>query len=166
MNGTETIAATGQVLLSAPDATVPLADTVPPANTVPLADTVPPANTVPSEYAVPSENTVHVSRHLARPGHRTLVIADLADLRGPVSGTVELPIWLFWQPNRTFDLDDPAIRRWVYQIVLREATRPEDLTTYLNGEVLAAIWPELRLPRGVRRAWDELHPSLALFVAA
>lgn len=130
MNGTETVTAPGQALLSGPDA------------------------------------PVHVSRYQARPGRRTLVITDLADLRGPTTGTVELPIWLFWHPNRTFDLADPAIRRWVYQIVLREASRPEDLTTYLNGEVLAAIWPDLRLPRGVRQAWEELHPSLAHSMAA
>ena len=129
MNGTETVTASGQALLSAPGA------------------------------------AVHVSRHQSRPGRRTLVIADLADLRGPAGGTVELPVWLFWHPNRAFDLDDPAIRRWAYQIVLREASRPEDLTTYLNAEVLQAIWPGLCLPQGVRRAWEELHPSLALSVA-
>lgn len=109
---------------------------------------------------------VHVSRYQARPGRRALVVADLDDLRGPAGGTVELPIWLFWHANRTFDLDDAAIRRWVYQIVLREASRPEDLTRYLNGDVLRAIWPDLRLPRGVRLAWEELHPSLAPRVPA
>jgi hypothetical protein len=132
---------------------------------VSVKSTVSPESTVLPAGAVFPASAVHVSPYLARPGHRTLVIADLADLRGPVSGTVELPIWLFWQPNRTFDLDDPAIRRWVYQIVLREASRPEDLTGYLNGAELRAIWPALRLPRGVRRAWEELHPSLALSVA-
>jgi hypothetical protein len=110
--------------------------------------------------------SVHVSRDQSRPGRRTLVIVDLDDLRGPVGGTVELPIWLFWHPNRTFDLDDPAIRRWVYQIVLREASRPEDLTRYLNGEILVQLWPGLRLPKGVRRTWEEQHPSLALSLAA
>jgi hypothetical protein len=112
------------------------------------------------------DSPVHVSRYQSRPGRRALVIADLADLRGPASGTVELPIWLFWQPNRTFDLDDPAIRRWVYQIVLREASRAGDLTEYLNAAVLAELWPDLRLPRGVRQAWEELHPSLAALVVA
>lgn len=109
---------------------------------------------------------MHVSRHQSRPGRRTLVIEDLADLHGPAGGTVELPIWLFWHPNRTFDLDDPAIRRWVYQIVLREASRPEDLSRYLNGEILVELWPDLRLPAGVRRAWEEQHPSLARRPAA
>ncbi|MGH3250930.1 MAG: hypothetical protein ACRDOI_32640 [Trebonia sp.] len=130
MNGTETITAAGQALLSAPG----------------------PA--------------VHVSRHQSRPGRRALVIEDLADLRGPAGGTVELPIWLFWQPNRTFDLDEPGIRRWLYQIVLREASRPEDLATFLNGEVLVGLWPDLRLPKGVRRAWEERHPSLSPALAA
>ncbi len=60
----------------------------------------------------------------ARPGRPVLVAGDLADLRGPVTGTVELPLWLFWSPDRTFDLDDPATLRWMYQTVLREAARP------------------------------------------
>jgi hypothetical protein len=142
MNGTEMVTAGGQALLSAPDATVS------------------------TSAALSAQGaTVRVSRYQARPGRRALVIADLADLRGPAGGTVELPIWLFWHPNRTFDLDDLAIRRWVYQIVLREASRPEDLTLYLNGEILVELWPDLRLPKGVRRAWEEQHPSLSLAVA-
>jgi hypothetical protein len=96
----------------------------------------------------------------ARPGRGVLVAGDLADLRGPVSGTVELPIWLFWYPDRTFDLDDPATLRWMYQTVLREASRPEDLTTFLNGDMLAALWPDLFLPKGVRQAWEDRYPVL------
>jgi hypothetical protein len=96
----------------------------------------------------------------ARPGRGVLVAGDLADLRGPVSGTVELPVWLFWYPDRTFDLDDPATLRWMYQTVLREASRPEDLTTFLNGETLAALWPDLFLPKGVRQAWEDRYPVL------
>jgi hypothetical protein len=98
--------------------------------------------------------------HEARPGRGTLVAGDLADLRGPVSGTVELPLWLFWCPDRTFDLDDPAMLRWMYQTVLREASRPEDLTAFLNGDTLVALWPDLFLPKGVRQAWEERYPVL------
>src|ERR1700761_6339513 len=87
MNGTEAVTATGRALLSAPGTSMP--------------------------DALGADTPVHVSRHQSRPGRRTLVIADLADLRGPADGSVELPIWLFWHPSRTFDLDDPAIRRWV-----------------------------------------------------
>ena len=96
----------------------------------------------------------------ARPGRPVLVAGDLADLRGPVTGTVELPLWLFWSPDRTFDLDDPATLRWMYQTVLREAARPEDLADYLDGDTLAAVWPDLFLPRGVRQAWEDRFPVL------
>jgi hypothetical protein len=42
------------------------------------------------------------------------------------------------------------MRRWLYQIVLREASRPEDLTGYLDRDTLIAVWPQLHLPKGVR----------------
>jgi len=96
----------------------------------------------------------------ARPGRSVLVAADLADLRGPVSGTVELPLRLFWAPDRAFDLDDPDMLRWMYQTVLREAIHAGELAAYLNGARLTAVWPELFLPRGVRAAWEERHPVL------
>jgi Helix-turn-helix domain of resolvase/Resolvase, N terminal domain len=107
----------------------------------------------------------HFAPYPARPGRPVLVIDDLADLRGPAEGSIELPQRLFSYPNRTFNLDDPGIRRWVYQMVLREATRATDLTGFLNGDVLTALWPDLRLPGGVRRAWEEQHPSLRTPVA-
>ena len=97
----------------------------------------------------------HFAPYQARPGRPVLVIDDLADLRGPVTGTVELPLRLFWYQNRTFNLAEPGIVRWVYQIVLREASRPTDLTGYLNGDTLITLWPDLRLPKGIRRAWEE-----------
>jgi hypothetical protein len=88
-----------------------------------------------------------------------LVAASLAELRGPLHGAVELPVWLFWYPDRTFDLDEPGMLPWMYQIVLREAARPEDLA-YLNQDQLIALWPTLFLPTGVRSAWEEQHPAL------
>ena len=84
-------------------------------------------------------------------------------LRGPDAGQVELPVRLFWcSPDRSFDLDDDDQRAWLYETVLREASRPEDLTIYLNGTILVCIWPQIRgrLPRGVRQAWEEEHPQL------
>jgi hypothetical protein len=98
--------------------------------------------------------------HEARPGRGVVVAADLDDLRGPVSGTVELPVRLFWNPDRTFDVGKPFMLRWMYENVLREASRPEDLRTYLNGAMLARVWRELHLPKGVRRAWEDRHPVL------
>jgi DNA invertase Pin-like site-specific DNA recombinase len=101
-----------------------------------------------------------LTRHESRPGRGALVATSLADLRGPVHGTTELPIWLFWYPDRTFDLDEPGMLPWMYQIVLREASRPEDLTNCLNADTLIAIWPDLYLPKGVRQAWEDQHPAL------
>jgi hypothetical protein len=108
-----------------------------------------------------------LSRYPSRPGRRALVAADLADLHGPAGGTVELPLRLFWSlPGHRFDLDDPDTRHWYYETVLRESSRPEDLTAYLDGVTLVRLWPDLFLPKGVRRAWEELHPSLRAAVAA
>jgi hypothetical protein len=101
------------------------------------------------------------TQHQARPGRRAIVVADLASLRGPARGTVELPLRLFWSSaDRRFDLDSPSTRRWLYQTVLREASRPADLTDYLDRDILISLWPSLRLTAGVRRAWEELHPVL------
>jgi len=101
------------------------------------------------------------TRYQARPGRRVIVVSDLASLRGPSRGTVSLPLRLYWSgPSPVFDLDVPHLRRWLYEIVLREASRPEDLTGFLDRDVLVALWSELCLPRGVRQAWEELHPQL------
>ena len=120
-------------------------------------------------YAVPMAITQadgSRARYQSRPGRPAVVAASLADLRGPTEGTVELPIWLFWSsPDHTFDLGDQDMRRWLYQTVLREAVRAEDLTSYLDGDTLIALWPELYLPKGVRQAWEDQHPALRAVAA-
>jgi DNA invertase Pin-like site-specific DNA recombinase len=109
----------------------------------------------------------HLAPYQARPGRRVLVIDDLADLRGPAEGSVQLPLRLFWSlPDHHFDLGDPDSRRWYYETVLREASRAEDLTAYLDAATLTRLWPELFLPRGVRRAWEEYHAALRAVVSA
>lgn len=98
----------------------------------------------------------------ARPGRAWPVAASLTGLRGPAHGTVELPLRLFWSaPDRTFDLDKPSERYALYEVVLNQARHPDDLAAYLNGEILLAVWPELYLPAGVRRAWEDRHPALS-----
>lgn len=116
--------------------------------------------------SLPARPAAVLTRHESRPGRGVLVVTSLADLRGPTHGTIELPIWLFWHPDRTFDLDEAGMLPWVYQVVLREASRPEDLTTYLNGDALISVWPDLYLPKGVRRAWEDQHPALRAATAA
>jgi len=123
--------------------------------------------TVPSPRTGTGRGAPGRARHQARPGRPALVVPDLAELRGPAAGTVELPLWLFWsQPDHTFDLDDPEMRQWMYEIVLREAGSLEDLTTYLDRDTLIALWPRLYLPKGVRQAWEDEHPVLRSAVVA
>jgi hypothetical protein len=96
-----------------------------------------------------------------------LVPADLADLRGPAEGVVELPLRLFWSAtDRTFDVGDLDMLRSMYEKVLREAARADELTTYLNRDRLIAVWPDLFLPRDVRHAWEDQHPVLRRAAAA
>jgi hypothetical protein len=104
---------------------------------------------------------VRVSPRFVYQGRPVLVAASPADLRGPTSGVVELPLRLYWSaPDRTFSLDDPAERRKVYRIVIREARRPDDLAAFLDGDTLLALWPGIFLPKPVRRAWEDEHPDL------
>jgi hypothetical protein len=66
---------------------------------------------------------------------------------------------LFWSlPDFSSDLDDPRELRLMYETVLREAIRPEELTGYLNGDTLVTLWPDLYLPKDVRRAWEYYTP--------
>lgn len=108
-----------------------------------------------------------VASQQARPGRRVLVALSLADLQGPAAGTVELPLELFWSGTiRTFSLSNPGTRQWVYETVLQQATKPEHLTTLLNGQLLVTMWPRLFVPKGVRQAWEEAHPVLHAAAAA
>ena len=110
---------------------------------------------------------MRVAPYLARPGRRVLVALDLADLRGPVAGRVELPLRLFWSgTSRVFDFGDQGTRQWVYETVLAQAACPEDLTGFLNDRELIALWPRMFVPRGVRAAWEEAHPVLRAASAA
>jgi hypothetical protein len=101
------------------------------------------------------------TKYAARPGRRTIVVRDLASLRGPAEGTVVLPLRLYWSPpGRVFDLGKPHSLRAMYQFVLGEADNAEDLTAHLNPDLLVDVWPDLFLPTGVRRAWEDHHPEL------
>jgi hypothetical protein len=50
--------------------------------------------------------------------------------------------------------------------VLNEAIHSEELSSYLNGNRLVAVWRDLYLPKGVRPAWEERHPALLEYSAA
>jgi hypothetical protein len=79
-----------------------------------------------------------------------------------VAGAVRLPLRLDWSERVEFHLDDPAERNVMYERVIREATRLDDLRVYLNGVILREVWPQLFLPVRVRRSWEERFPDLRL----
>ncbi len=74
---------------------------------------------------------------------------------------VALPVDLNWShPGRVFDLRDRRDRARAYEIVLREGNS-EQLTAVVDGVLLVDLWPELVLPRAVRRAWAALIEATA-----
>jgi hypothetical protein len=91
-----------------------------------------------------------------------LLPETLGELAGPLSGAVRLPVRLDWSERAEFHLDVPAERNVMYERVIREATRVEDLREYLNGAVLPEVWRSLFLPARVRRIWEDRFPSLRL----
>lgn len=101
-----------------------------------------------------------VSAYLARPGRPAVVARTLGELTGPTSGIVELPVRLMWSTERAFDLGDPDDLLWMYENVLRETTRVDDLRELIDGRTLRRVWRRLNLPRGVRLAWESRHRDL------
>jgi len=90
-----------------------------------------------------------------------VVAQRLADLRGPTSGTVQLPQHLDWSGNPSYDLDKPARLASMYRTVLNEASSTDDLRAWIDGSVLVRLWPSLWLPPQVRRLWESRFPELA-----
>jgi hypothetical protein len=84
----------------------------------------------------------------------------LADLIGPSTGVVELPITIDWGPRRSYDLGEDADRRVLYERVLREAVSTEQVCRYVRGSALADVWDRLWLPQRVRQSWEERFPEL------
>jgi hypothetical protein len=118
--------------------------------------------TLPEQSAAPAQRSGRKQRsgkHCAlRP---VIVLASLESLHGPVEGLVELPQRLFWSgTERVFDLSDRDRLAEMYEAVFDAARTETDLTEYLNGEVLARLWPELALAPRVRRAWQAVHWQL------
>lgn len=70
-----------------------------------------------------------------------------------MSNLVELPLHIKWSPPlRPYDLDDPADRLLVYEYVLREGA-DDDIRRFVDTDVVLALWTDLVLPPGTRRAW-------------
>jgi hypothetical protein len=90
-----------------------------------------------------------------------VVPESLADLHGPVSGSVVLDRSLDWSGDSTYDLDDAGDLQVMYQTVLNQATTTENLSRWLDGDLLRQMWPELWLPARLRALWQARFPELA-----
>jgi hypothetical protein len=70
------------------------------------------------------------------------------------TGIIRLPNRVRWSsPEMTFDMDAPADRRRVYELVLAEGTE-DDVRHFVNFDELTVVWGDLFLPAYVRRAWQ------------
>ena len=101
------------------------------------------------------------TQYPARPGRRVIVVTDLASLRGPSRGTVELPLRLYWSgPSPVFDLGEPYLA--ALAVPDRAAGgQPPGGSDGLPGPGHAdRAVAGAALPKGVRQAWEEHHPQL------
>ncbi|MGH3166802.1 MAG: hypothetical protein ACRDN0_13060 [Trebonia sp.] len=89
-----------------------------------------------------------------------IVPRSLAELRGPASGVIELPVRLYWSGSRRFDLADPHQAADLCEAVLDTAATADDLTAFLNAGVLVRAWPILGMSRVKREAWESRFPVL------
>lgn len=84
---------------------------------------------------------------------------SLDDLRGPLSGLVEVGGHIDTSMRPIYDLADPADRWALYPAVIRSGTKDEQVSL-LNRDALMNLWPTMRLPQRCRRIWREKFPEL------
>lgn len=93
---------------------------------------------------------------------RPYVVAEsLAELQGPIRGTVTLPHHLDWSGDPVYDLDSPSVLASMYRTVLNEARSTADLTAWLDGKMLIRLWSSLWLPDRLRGLWEGKFSELA-----
>jgi len=85
---------------------------------------------------------------------------SLDDLCGPTAGRVTLPLHIDWTPSNTYDLSDAVNTCTMYATVLREAKAEDDLSRFLDRELLVRAWSSLRLPDFIRESWERRFPQL------
>ena len=88
------------------------------------------------------------------------VLDGLDTLRGPSNAVVSLPKTINWTPANKYDLTDRRAVKAMYEVVLREARKPEDIQPYVNRDLLRRVWRSLFLLPYVRDAWEAHNPEL------
>lgn len=87
--------------------------------------------------------------------------SSLDDLRGPTEGIVTVSPRISSAPQRTFNLADPGMRRWLYEQTVRDGLAREQVAI-LNRAWLLNLWSELNLPARCRAEWELAFPELVL----
>jgi hypothetical protein len=101
-------------------------------------------------------------RHVLYEESRPYAVPDsLDELTGPTTGVLDLPLRLDWSEQSRYDLADDRQRNLMYERVIRESMRVEDLRAYLHGPTLLRVWRQLWLPHKVRALWESRFQSLA-----
>ena len=73
------------------------------------------------------------------------------------SSRLHLPLHLKWSGPCDYDMSDPAQRKLVYEIILREG-RTADIRAYIDLAELRRLFDSLFLPENVHAAWEDyLH---------
>ncbi|MEV7661413.1 hypothetical protein [Paenarthrobacter sp. NPDC089316] len=100
------------------------------------------------------------TRHTIADSLVYLVPDSLEDLKGPASGTVQLPIHLDWGPERRYDVADDASCRSLYQLTLQNSGSTEEMSGIINAGRLTTLWPSMRLPDRCRQLWNDAFAQL------
>lgn len=85
---------------------------------------------------------------------------SLEALRGPSSGLVTLPMWVYWAPGeRTFDVGTRSGAKRAYVAVLSEGVLDE-VCEVVNAQRLKQLWDAMVIPRRARALWEQQFPEL------
>ena len=118
----------------------------------------------PAGYRAPAWDLTPLTLDLVRQ-HGMIYSSNLMDdvfpYVHPTTGVVELPVRLDWSEQGHYDLTDARQRNLMYDRVIRESMRIEDLRVSLHGPTLSQVWRQLWLPRKVRELWESRFQSLA-----
>ncbi|MFE4544126.1 ribbon-helix-helix domain-containing protein [Arthrobacter sp. NPDC056727] len=100
------------------------------------------------------------ARHTIADSLVYLVPGGLEALRGPASGTVQLPVHLDWGPDNVYDVADDGSCAVLYQLTLQNSGSVDEMAGIINVGRLLALWPSMRLPDPCRHLWETAFPQL------
>lgn len=92
-----------------------------------------------------------------------LVPDAFAGLKGPATGSVELPLHLDWGPERSYNVDDDGSCSVLYQVTLQNSGSIEEICRIVQAERLTDLWPTMILPARCRQVWETSFPELRAY---